>query len=113
MKSWYVEHRWEPDYGSEIIFAETGGQAKAYALSLDTFEDSSYTDLRVTRAICFDEYYTEGKKRMDFDNDDDRIALCKHGLHCYTEYVDYDNDCPNCPAKDFCSLYEGYLEERD
>ena len=113
MKSWCVNNIWEPDYGSEIIFAETGGQAKAYALSLDTFEDSSYTDLRVTRTICFDKYYKEGKKRMDFDDSEDRRVLCQYGFHCFTEYVDYDNDCPDCPANDVCSLYEGYLEERN
>ena len=113
MKSWCVDDKWEPSYGSEIIFAETGGKAKSYALSLDTFEDSEYVDLCVRRTKYFDKYYKDGKKYMDFDNDEDRIALCKYGFHCNSDYIIFNADCPKCPAKEFCELYKDYLEERN
>lgn len=114
MKSWYVEHRWEPDYGAEIIFAETAGKAKSIALYTDTFEDiCEYTELRARRSPNFDKYYKDGKRRMDFSNDEERIILCQHGFYCYQDTVDYEMDCSICSAKDFCSLYKDYLEERD
>ena len=108
MKAWHVSNKYEPDYGSMIVFAETRGKAQAMAMSSELGEDSEWNDLWVVRAKAFDEYYTEGKREMEWDNDKDRIALVQHGWSCLEP--DWD-DCKYCPAQEFCDRYQDWLKE--
>ena len=45
MKAWHVSNKYEPDYGSMIVFAETRGKAQAMAMSSELGEDSEWNDL--------------------------------------------------------------------
>ena len=47
MKAWQVVSQYD-DYAA-IVFAETRGQAKNFALSLDCFEDNSFIELKAYR----------------------------------------------------------------
>lgn len=109
MKAWIVTPK--GDYYSEIIFAETRGGAKSFAL--DFLEDCSFTDIRVRRAPNADKYYKEGKSYLDWYNPEDRIALVKDcGFTCHYEYFDFD-ECEECPAKIYCDLYKDKLRESE
>ena len=111
MKAWWVSDRWERDFGTEVVFAETRGKAVVIAQGLDNFQDSEFMDLRATRVKDYDKYYKPGKTHMDWNIDEDRIVLAQNGCHCHPDYVDYEDDCPFCCAKDVCDLYQEYLEE--
>ena len=95
-----------------IVFAESRGKAISYALGTDEFPryDFDYTQLAATRAKWADKYY-KGKREMDWDNAEDRIAMVKDGgFICSEDGFDPD-DCERCYAKDLCEKYEEYLEE--
>lgn len=111
MKAWRVTDKWEMDFGSEIVFAETRGQAIVIALGSDNFEGAEFLDLKAVRDKQFDKYYKPNKTHMEWYNDDDRIALVKCGFYCNPDYLVESEDCPYCCAQKFCSHYQDYLEE--
>ncbi len=75
----------------------------------ETCNDSDFCGIAVRRAPKCDKYYTEGKIEMDWNNSEDRLALVKeYDFRC--EYIEGD-DCEDCPAKDYCGLYEEWIEE--
>ena len=50
-----------------------------------------------------DKYY-RGLDEMDWDNDEDRIAMVKDGnFNCSYEFE--PDDCETCPAKQWCDRY--------
>lgn len=93
MKAWLV--RENSTEGCEVVFAETRGKAKAIALQTDTFSECDFCDLEVCRVAKIDKYYTNGKRRMDWDNQQDRLVLVKEYDFCcrYDEYIDRCQDC--------------------
>ena len=102
MKAWKVYTIYED--GSLVIFAETSGKAKAYAMS-DFDED--YTNMRATRLSKLDKYY-RGSSEMDWYNDDDRIAMVKEaGFHC----EGYE-ECTGCCAKEICEYRQEHEDEK-
>ena len=110
MKAWLV--RRNDEFGAIVVFAETRGKAKSYALRTEEFEDADYCELEVSRVKQMDKYYVEGKKRMDWLDSKDRIALVKDcDFICEIEYLERE-DCPLCPAKEFCVDYQEYLTEK-
>lgn len=111
MKAWCVTDKWEIEFGNEIVFAETRGKAISIAMGLDNFMDSSFMDLKAIRTPGYDQYYKPNKKYMDWSNDEDKIILVKNGCHCLPEYVDIEQDCLLCCAKDFCDYFQDYLDE--
>ena len=106
MKAWKVYS--EVEYCSMIIFAETKGKAASYALSMEEFENSRFTEIEVRREEKADKYYTEGKLYMDWENPQDReILYDEFNYRC--EFVD-DFFCNECPIKEWCEDYQNTLE---
>ena len=103
-----------PPY-SEVVFAETRSKAISTALhNTDlSLEGCDYIDLRARRKPMLDKYY-RGRSAMDWDNDDDRLAMVRDaGYVCDDDFFDPD-ECAKCAGKDYCSKYEEYQdEERD
>lgn len=109
MKAWLV--RKHDERHATIVFAETRGKAKYIAMSTEACEDADYIDIECNRAQNMDKHYTSGKTEMDWFDPEDRIALVKDaGFSC--DYADEDIDeCSSCPAKDWCDMYQGRLDE--
>lgn len=110
MKAWIVR---EKDVeGCEVAFAATRGQAKSIALDTATFECSDFIDLEVRRVPQIDKYYTDGKTRMDWGSQKDRLALVKEcGFSCTDEC--FGEFCDDCLAKDYCDRYDEYCKRFD
>lgn len=109
MKAWLVSTK--DEFGSVIVFAETRGQARAMALSLDGFEDDKFTDIEVRRSPYADKYFKEGKRYLDWDNPIDRIVLVKYlGFVCDCDYLEWE-DCEGCFAKDYCDRYKDHIAD--
>lgn len=112
MKAWYVIDREGYSDYSIIVFAETRGKAIASALGTDEFPkcDWDFTRLCARREPALDGAY-RGERFMDWDNDDDRLAMVWWGgYRCDDDVFDPD-ECERCVAKNECSKYEEYLEE--
>lgn len=107
MKAWRVYDN-DGDNGTMIVFAETRGQAHAYALRQDDFEGCEWNDLHVRRFKEFDSRYN-GKKEADWYDDETRIVLVRdYGWAC----VDgRDSYCDGCPAKEYCRHWKDYEED--
>lgn len=107
MKAYQITDRGGYCEYSKIVFAETSGQAKAYAAGSDGFEDFCFTEIRAIRCPQLDELY-RGRGEMDWYNAGDRMALVKlAGFRCAD---DYDCEGEKCSAYDFC---ERAQEERE
>lgn len=90
---------------STIVFAESRGKAKATAITTDSFNDYDYTEISARRVPKLDKYY-RGKDEMDWDNDEDRIAMVKDGgFSCDPECWE-EEDCERCPANQWCDRCE-------
>lgn len=102
-KAWIVREKGE--FYAAVVFAETRGKARALAQLTDACDYVDFVNIEVRRIKDADKYYKPGKRELDWDNADDRIALVKDcGFVCYHEYWDMD-DCAVCPAKDFCDKF--------
>lgn len=102
MKAYIVSDKTSWEGCSTVVFAETRGKAKAIALNTDACEDVEYIDIECYRVPSLDKYYKKGKKEMDWEDKDDRVALCKHGWACIDECFEPEN----CPAKKWCYRYQ-------
>ena len=104
MKAWTVTDN-NGDYGTSIVFAETRGKARSYALQwIDTFEDCKWTDLKVKRFPEYDQYY-DGRTEVNFWLDDEhRVRLVRDfGWSCFEVFKHL---CEDCPAKQWCEQYK-------
>lgn len=112
MKAWSVEDMASYEGGCTVVFAETRGKAHDMARSTDCCEDAEWCDIRVTRIPKMDKMWKPGKVEMDWYNAEDRTALVKEcGWFCNHEYLDRDNDCPECPAVEWCEDYQDWLAD--
>ena len=104
MKAWIVSDN-SGECGSIIVFAETRGKAKHYALRQDEFDGCEYTDLWARRFKDFDNKY-HGHAEADWYDPETRITLVRdYGWTC----IDYEcYYCENCPAKQWCHTYNEY-----
>ena len=101
-KAWIVRENGEP-YAA-VVFAETRGKARALAQLTDACDYVDFVNIEVRRIKDADKYYKPGKRELDWDNADDRIALVKDcGFACDYEFRNMD-ECAVCPAKDFCDI---------
>lgn len=93
---------------SYVIFAETRGKAIRYALdhSDGAYDWYSFTEMRALRRPALDKYY-RGEPMMDWDDDNDRVAMVREaGFRCSYE-IDVDEDeCLRCAAHEWCDRYE-------
>ena len=107
MKAWKIRN--DDIEFCEVIFAETRGKAKAIALQTETFSECDFCNLKVCRVHNIDKYYTDGKRCMDWDNQQDRLALVKEcGFSCSDEC--FGEFCEDCLSKDYCDRYDEYIE---
>lgn len=103
MKAYSVRDK-NSDY-STVVFAETSGKAKAIAITTDAFNDYEFTEISARRIPELDKYY-RGLDEMDWNNDEDRIAMVKDGnFSCSYEFFEPD-DCETCPAKQWCQRWQ-------
>lgn len=101
VKAWLAKDKNE--FHATVVFAETRGKAKSIAMRTEACEDVDFCNIYIERVPQIDKYYKEGKKEMDWLNDDDRLALVKEcGFYC--EYI-VDDMCEDCPAKEYCDEY--------
>ncbi len=99
----YTIHDFKCDVGySTVVFAETSGKAKAMAIKTDAFNEFEFTEISARRVPALDQYY-RGKCEMDWNNDDDRVAMVRYGnFSCSEDYWEA-GDCESCSAKRWCS----------
>lgn len=93
------------NYGTiEIVFADTKRRAKSYLKFTDTFEDYRCNDIYPERVKALD--YLDHKEGyvMDWNNDEDRIAMVKHIYSGCLPPI--EEDCESCCAKECCSKYK-------
>lgn len=110
MKAWKVSLKHE--FYAEVVFAETRGKAKSLAMACDGFEDAKFTEIDVNREPQIDKYFKEGKRKMDWENPKDRIALVRElGFHCDRDYFDMV-DCDACSAREYCDLFKDKVREQ-
>lgn len=110
MKAWLVREKGE--FCAEVVFAETRGKARAFALHYcDCCDGANFTDIEVRREPNADKYYKEGKWHLDWDNPKDRIALVKDcGFICDYSWIAWEH-CEECAAKEYCDQYNDHKEE--
>ena len=109
IKTWRVEEPYEGNVA--VVFAETRNKAKYLAVQYDEgLQDYGYADVRAIRMPQLDKYAGDKPYVMDFETDEDRLILVRDaGFSCLEpEY----EDCEKCVAKDYCEVYESYLETR-
>lgn len=107
MKAWLI--RENDTEGCEVVFAETRGKAKSIALGTDTFSECDFCNLEVRRVANIDKYYTNGKRRMDWSNQQDRLVLVKeYDFSCCDDC--FGEFCEDCLSKDYCCRYDEYVE---
>ena len=95
---------------SIVVFAETAGQAKAYAASSDEFDTFDFTEIRVHRCKALDKFY-KGKYKMDWMDDDDRVAMVRYANYeCSSEVLHPECEHGECPAQQWCGKYERMKE---
>ena len=106
----FDRQRYEPY--SIIVFAESRGKAVSLGYGTEEYPtcDWDFTQLTAHRSPAFDKYYAEGKWRMEWEDDADRIAMIECGYYCDDDSFDPDY-CESCSGKDICPKYEEYLEE--
>ena len=93
----------------EVVFADTRGKARMYLKELDTFDNYKYIEISPRREKSLDYLDYEDGYVMDWNKEEDRIALVKNiGFYC----LDPDKDeCKECCAREWCSKYEEFEEE--
>lgn len=91
---------------SIVVFAETAGQAKAYAAHSEMFDEYDFTEIRVNRCKALDRFY-RGKPEMDWMNDNDRVAMVRYANYeCSCEVWHPECERGECPAQQWCGRYE-------
>lgn len=106
MKAYSVSDRNGDEGYSLVVFAETAGKAKAYAVGVDEFCDYGFTGLRAIRRPMLDKYY-KGEPVMDWFDPKDRVAMVRYAdFECSGEMSFVDCNCEECPAKKWCGRYE-------
>lgn len=104
MKAWLVREK--DEFCATVVFADTRGKARAIALHTECCEDADFCSIEVNRQPQMDKYYTDGKREMDWEDSQDRIALVKDcGFSCREDCFDIAY-CEICPAKEYCDSYK-------
>lgn len=103
-KAWIYANNYGTD---EIVFADTKRRAKAYLRFTDSFEDYRYNDIYPERVKALDYLDHEEGYVMDWNKDEDRIALVKH---IYSGCLpDIKDECKSCCAKEWCRKFKEQL----
>lgn len=106
MKAYKASDRNGDSGYSIVVFAETAGQAKAYARDSEAFDSFEFVDMRVNRCKELDSCY-RGNREMDWLDDDDRVAMVKYANYeCSCEVWHPECEYGECPAQHWCGRYE-------
>lgn len=106
MKAYTASDRNGDSGYSIVVFAETAGQAKAYAASNDAFDGYDFTEIRVNRIKKLDRFY-KGKCEMDWMDYEDRVAMVRYANYeCSCEVWHPECEKGECPAQQWCGRYE-------
>lgn len=106
MKAYTASDRNGDSGCSIIVFAETSGQAKAYAANSEAFDNYDFTEIRVNRVKALDRFY-KGEREMDWLDDDDRVAMVRYANYeCSSELWHPECEQGECPAQQWCERYE-------
>lgn len=106
MKAYIATDRYGNSGCSIVVFAETAGQAKAYAKDSENFDDFEFTEMRVNRCKELDSYY-RGNREMNWLNDEDRVAMVRYAnFECSCEVWYPECETGNCSAQEWCGRYE-------
>lgn len=82
MKAYCVRDVNDYEEVTPVVFAETAKKAIKLAWYItDEFCEVRYIDLRARRFPEADQFYTEGKKELDWNNPEERAFLIAHGWH--------------------------------
>ena len=108
MKAYTVRER--DEFRATVVFAETAGEAKSYALYTDACEGAVFTDIECRRVPDADKYYKPGKFELDWGNPEDRIAFVKDCSFTCDREIRCWEECRECSAKEFC---DDYLEPEE
>lgn len=104
MKAWEVRN--PNEWTAAIVFAETPGKARVLAMHTEACEGMNFCDIEVHREKAVDEYYTPGKREMDWRDPADRLVMVRDlGFACYPYESPYPDECLQCPAKEYCDSY--------
>ena len=110
MKAYTASDRNGDSGYSIVVFAETAGQAKAYARNSETFDGFEFTEMRVNRCKALDGYY-RGEREMNWLNDEDRVAMVIYAnFECSCEVWDPECETEECPAQKWCGRYKRMRE---
>lgn len=110
MKAYTASDRNGDSGYSIVVFAETAGQAKAYARDSELFDSFEFTEMRVNRCKALDSYY-RGNREMDWLNDEDRVAMVRYAnFECSCEVWHPECETGECPAQEWCGRYERMKE---
>lgn len=109
MKAYYCHN--EIDFCAAVVFAESAGKARYYAMTHDCLGDGlEFMDITVRRAPSLDQF-CNGRREMDWFDSEDRIALVKYGgFTCDEDYFDPE-ECKRCAASEDCDRYNDWIEE--
>lgn len=104
MKAYCVTDLGRDEMFSTIVFADDRGRARMLATHTDACEDAEFVNIRAVRKPQLDKYY-RGNFEMDWNNDEDRIAMVREcNFECSYE-ID-DPECEWCAASQWCGRYE-------
>ena len=110
MKAYTASDRNGESGYSIVVFAETAGQAKAYARNSETFDSFEFTEMRVNRCKALDGYY-RGEREMNWLNDEDRVAMVRYAnFECSCEVWNPECETEECPAQKWCGRYKRMRE---
>ena len=101
MKAYRAYWAGDDDHISTVLFANSAIGAKNAVRNTEFWDDSDqiYTNLRVNRIKALDSEY-RGHTEMDWDDEQDKLALVKNGWHCFER----TDECDTCGAKEYCDL---------
>ncbi len=96
---------------STVIFSSSRGKAKKLFTKTDEYNGYDYLDMRVHRIPALDGHSELEGYVMDWDKQEDRLALVRYaGFYCIEGRLD---DCKKCIAKDYCGEYEYLMDEME
>lgn len=97
MKAYVVWDSQCEDSCKTVVFSPTASQAKAIAMSSESFQDSDYINIRTRRYREMDGC-DRGRREIDWNDAIDRQRLVSLGWSC----AERSSECDECPGKARC-----------
>ena len=101
-KAWYAYSDYEES--CVVVFADTRNKARKYIKETEEFDYYDYIEVKPRRLGCIDYLDKPDGYVMDWNNQEDRLALVKHIYSCCLP--DINDECKSCCAKELCNKYK-------